>query len=120
MQLITDQGHRIVLDSIAYLLRNPQILQGAPGQLIQVLRPACSLSKTHFAAGTDRGVAWIRDLASTNGTMLVEGNGARHPLAPGEFRTIRPGDRIQAGDRWFRVEPAVPTPPAGDETVMAW
>ncbi|MEV3959921.1 FHA domain-containing protein [Nocardia sp. NPDC050193] len=52
-----------------------------------------TMSKDHFVIGMDdSGRVWIQDDGSTNGTRVND-----EPLAPGEKRTLRPGDSLRFG-----------------------
>lgn len=119
LDLVTEQGRRISPGALAFVGRNPQIPPGAPtGHLILVEDLEISMSKTHFATGISDAGLWVRDLGSTNGTRVVHRDRAGRRLAPGETVQLAPGDRLQAGDRWFGVEAAVVD--LAEETVAGW
>ncbi len=61
------------------------------------------MSSRHFAIRLEHGVGVLRDLQSTNGTLV---NGQ-----PVTVARLRPGDRVQAGDTVFVFEGPPPAPP---------
>ncbi|MNN97291.1 hypothetical protein D3C81_2164340 [compost metagenome] len=61
-----------------------------------------SVSKTHLEFGVEGGELWVRDLHSTNGVVLVDGDVSVR-LEPGQ-RVVAPvGSRVRAGEREFTV-----------------
>lgn len=70
---------------------------GRDARVCEVAFPetASEVSKRHAALVWDgaRGVAFVKDLGSTNGTFLATGE----RLTPGEPRALRPGERFYLG-----------------------
>jgi len=94
--LTWDDGGRMAVYGRTLYGRNPAAEPGAVS--VAVRDETLSLSKTHFEIGCDDAGAWIVDRHSTNGTILVR-DGMRHPLLPGQQTNLRPGDRLEFGDR---------------------
>lgn len=94
--LTWDDGGRMAVYGRTLYGRNPAAEEGAVS--VAVRDETLSLSKTHFEIGCDDSGAWIVDRHSTNGTILVR-DGMRHPLLPGRQTNVRPGDRLEFGDR---------------------
>ncbi|NYE18686.1 RDD family protein [Microbacterium immunditiarum] len=94
--LTWDDGGRMAVYGRTLYGRNPAAEEGAVS--VAVRDETLSLSKTHFEIGCDDSGAWIVDRHSTNGTILVR-DGMRHPLLPGRQTSVRPGDRLEFGDR---------------------
>lgn len=94
--LTWDDGSRMAVYGRTLYGRNPAVEAGIVS--VPVRDETLSLSKTHFEIGGDATGAWIADRHSTNGTVLVR-DGGRHPLVAGLPTTLRPGDRLELGDR---------------------
>lgn len=87
------------LGSAVLVGRNPAPHPDYPGaELVVLPDEGKSVSKTHAVITVDGDAAGVRDLASTNGTVVVRAGTtvpAQHPVA------LQPGDIIQFGS--FRV-----------------
>ncbi|WP_251454506.1 FHA domain-containing protein [Microbacterium sp. Marseille-Q6648] len=81
--------------------RNPTDESGAV--CVAVRDETLTISKTHFEIGADDAGPWIVDRHSFNGTVLVRG-GVRRTLVPGLPTSLRPGDRLEFGDRSVAVD----------------
>lgn len=98
--LTWDDGQRFAVYGRSLFGRNPAAEDGADSVILR--DETLSLSKTHFEIGGDTAAAWIVDRYSTNGTILVR-EGVAAPLAPGSRVAMRPGDRLEFGDRHATV-----------------
>lgn len=98
--LTWDDGARMAVYGRTRYGRNPAPASGAVA--VAVRDETLSLSKEHFEIGGDTAGAWVTDLHSTNGTVLVR-DGHRIPLTPGLPTTLRPGDGLELGDRRLTV-----------------
>jgi hypothetical protein len=94
--LTWDDGSRMAVYGPTLCGRNPGVEWGIAS--VAVRDETLSLSRTHFEIGGDASGAWIADRHSTNGTVLVR-DGGRHPLVAGLPTSLRPGDRLELGDR---------------------
>lgn len=102
--LLWDNGTRHRVLSKSLFGRDPNEEEGF--DLVAVDDTSFSLSKTHFAVlRNDDGTATIIDRHSTNG-VIIERDGKRVALQPGEPSDIQRGDRIEIGGRSMRVENA--------------
>ncbi len=94
--LTWDDGSRTAVYERTVCGRNPV---REPGAVALALRDeTLSLSKTHFEVGGDPRAPWIIDRFSTNGTMITR-DGERIPVVAGVPTSLRPGDRLEFGDR---------------------
>lgn len=100
VSLIWDDGTRIPVHTRTVFGRNPQAPSG--DVVVPVQDDSLSLSKTHFAIEIALDSAYITDLNSTNGTVLVR-SGTHERLTPGTRVPIRPGDQLEFGDRFAVV-----------------
>jgi uncharacterized RDD family membrane protein YckC len=100
ISLIWDDGTRIPVHTRTIFGRNPQAESGAA--VIPIQDDSLSLSKTHFAVELATDSAYITDLNSTNGTVLVR-SGVHERLTPGARVPLRPGDQLEFGDRFAVV-----------------
>ncbi len=84
--------------------RNPRPEPGEYfDQLLAVVDPTRSVSKTHLEYGQESGVFWVRDRFSGNGTVLREPEALPRRLqADRRYRVIR-GSRIDIGEQFFIV-----------------
>lgn len=94
--LTWDDGSRTAVYGPTLCGRNPAVEWGV--SCLPVRDETLTISKTHFEIGGDASGAWIADRHSTNGTVLVR-DGGRHPLVAGLPTSLRPGDRLELGDR---------------------
>lgn len=94
--LTWDDGSRMAVYGRTRYGRNPAVESGVAS--VPVRDETLSLSKTHFEIGGDATGTWVADRHSTNGTVLVR-DGGRHPLVAGLPTALRPGDRLELGDR---------------------
>ncbi|UUT34469.1 RDD family protein [Microbacterium elymi] len=101
--LAWDNGTRTGVCGRTLFGRNPAHEDGAT--VVAVRDETLSLSKTHFEMGGDADGAWVIDRHSTNGVVL-ERNGRRARLVAGMRTPVRPGDRLEFGDRSVTVETA--------------
>lgn len=84
--------------------RNPRPEPGEYfDQLLAVVDPTRSVSKTHLEYGQESGAFWVRDRFSGNGTVLREPEALPRRLqADRRYRVIR-GSRIDIGEQFFIV-----------------
>lgn len=81
--------------------RNPQPQPGEYfDQLVRILDPGKSVSKTHLEFGQESGVFWISDRFSGNGTILREPDAAPRRCDPGKRYRVSRGARIEIGEQF--------------------
>lgn len=100
--LTWDTGEQVAVYGRTVFGRDPF---GGPCAAVVVRDETLSLSKTHFEVGGDPAGVWLADRWSRNGTVLVR-DGVRRMLPPGERVPLRPGDRLELGDRRATVSGA--------------
>ncbi|GAA3751233.1 hypothetical protein GCM10022240_00550 [Microbacterium kribbense] len=99
--LVWDDGTSVAVYGRTLFGRNPVRADGVV--VVAVRDETLSLSKTHFEVGGDAEGAWVIDHDSTNGVVLVR-RGRRATLTPGQRTPVRPGDRLEIGDRSVSVQ----------------
>lgn len=97
-------GRRLTLAGTALMGRNPTPRDGeaAPTHRLTLDDPVRSVSKTHLEVGVDAQGVWVRDRASTNGTV-VGWDGTRIPCPPYEQVRVPVGATVEFGRYWFTV-----------------
>ena len=84
--------------------RNPRPEPGEYfDQLIRVLDPSRSVSKTHLEFGQEAGVFWVLDRYSGNGTVLREPDSEPVRCVPERRYRIQRGTRVEIGEQFFVV-----------------
>jgi hypothetical protein len=72
-------------------------------QLVTVLDPGRSVSKTHVEFGIEAGELWICDRYSGNGTVAHPLGGIARQCEAGRRYRVTRGTRVEIGDQWFDV-----------------
>lgn len=84
--------------------RNPN---GQPGeqhaQLLAVVDPGRSISKTQLHLPTDGAGVWVADRNSATGSAVTTPDGVRTPLQAGVPAFVSPGSTVHFGDRTFHL-----------------
>ncbi len=84
--------------------RNPRPEPGEYfDQLVRVLDPSRSVSKTHLEFGQDSGSFWIKDRFSGNGTVVREPDGQPVRCPPDKRVHVVRGTRVDIGEQFFIV-----------------
>lgn len=97
-----DDGREVPLAHVVIVGRDPSpsgdpALQGA--ELIALPDPDRSLSKTHVVFRSDATGAWVEDLHSTNGTVVLSASGQQTVLVAGRPHQLTGGSIVQFGHR---------------------
>lgn len=102
--LITPHGERITVQPHQSVVgRRPARPAEMPtAQLVPLPDPEKILSKTHALIEVGAAGAWVTDLGSTNGTELIEAQGARECPAH-ERVALQPGARLRFGGLDFEL-----------------
>lgn len=100
-----DTGDVINVTSAVVLGRNP-VPAGmwAQADVVPVVDPNFSISKTHLAVRVDGQYMFVTDLGSTNGTSVVAPDGSRTHVLAGAMVPVAKGYSIVFGDRRLEVE----------------
>lgn len=101
--LVFDTGQRVTLalGTAINLGRRPSASEPTD-QLVAVDDPEGTVSKFHARLEHSRGHTWVTDQGSTNGTELLDEDGATR-LEPGVRTLIEDGMRTRLGNRSFTV-----------------
>ena len=101
--LETEHGLKVSLTKSAVLLgRNPARGSAHPGaQLVVLHDPDKTVSKTHARLDYFEGIWGIRDLQSTNGTVLIDSGGNENELDAGASSALT--DRFLLGELAARI-----------------
>ncbi len=104
-RLRLDTGDVINVTSAVVLGRNP-VPAGmwAQADVVPVVDPNFSISKTHLAVRVDGQYMFVTDLGSTNGTCVVAPDGSRTHVLAGAMVPVAKGYSIVFGDRRLEVE----------------
>lgn len=94
-----------VVHGAVFLGRNPTRTPEWPGaELLPVIDPAKSLSKTHALIEVDADSLWVHDLDSTNGVYIVTEHGGTITVEPGTRAMVPAGSDLELGNYVVRVE----------------
>ncbi|MCR2794339.1 RDD family protein [Microbacterium sp. zg.Y625] len=108
--LVFDTGQRaqFALPAAVNLGRAPAPTD--PGDAVLAVEdPDRMVSKMHLRLEHDGETAWVTDAGSTNGSELVDEEGAGRPLAPGVRTPLDEGTRVRVGERIFTVSRLIGT-----------
>lgn len=102
--VVFDTGQRAQFDLPAAVNFGRAPVESRPGDvLIAVDDPDRLISKTHLRLEHDGDDAWVTDLGSTNGSELIDDDGAVHPLPSGSRTLLEDGTRVRLSERVFTV-----------------
>ncbi|WP_349899373.1 FHA domain-containing protein [Parafrigoribacterium soli] len=88
-----------------FIGRNPARTDERPdAELLPLVDPAKSLSKTHALVEVEAGQLWVHDLDSTNGVFIVPDDSDAIEVAPGTRAAVPAGATLELGDYVIRVE----------------
>lgn len=115
LRVTLDDGRVLTVARLALVGRNPS---PAPEvQVVRVVDPARSVSKTHLQLAVDQsGGAWVVDRGSTNGTLVTLPDGAQVVCPVDHPVRLREGAVVVFGDRSLRVVGMPAVPGAGSRT----
>lgn len=84
--------------------RNPRPEPGEYfDELVRVLDPSRSVSKTHLEFGQESGGFWVKDRFSGNGTIVREPESAPLRCRPDRRYRLARGSRVDMGEQFFIV-----------------
>jgi hypothetical protein len=84
--------------------RNPLLQPGEfVDQLVTIVDPGKSVSKTHLEFGQTSGVFWVSDRFSANGTVVRPPDARPQRLDAGKRQPVVRGTRIDIGEQFFVV-----------------
>lgn len=103
--LCFDTGERHALVAPLLVGRDPAMAEDEQEvhDLVAVDDPDLSVSKTHLAVRFERGVAFVTDRGSVNGTAVEDDQGTSTPVAAGSEVAAPVGATVRFGTRSFLV-----------------
>ncbi|UZN01784.1 RDD family protein [Cellulomonas sp. S1-8] len=111
LRVALDDGRVLTVERLALVGRNPS--PGAEVQVVRVVDPTRSVSKTHLQLAVDgAGGSWVVDRGSTNGTVVTLPDGGQVVCRVDHPVRLREGAVVVFGDRSLRVV-AMPAPRSG-------
>ena len=102
-------GTHVTIGRTALVGRNPA--SDTDVQLVRVVDPARSVSKTHLQIGVERSGVWVADRGSTNGTVVTLPDGAQVVCRVDQQVRLRVGSTVTFGDCSLRLIRAPTTDP---------
>ena len=97
-------GESISVDGTGLVGRAPAPQPGERfDQLVRIIDPGKSVSKTHLEFGQEAGALWISDRWSGNGTVVRPRDGAPRRADPGVRVRVTRGTRVEMGEQSFVV-----------------
>lgn len=96
-------GRTVTVDGTVLVGRNP-VGTGAE-QLVRVVDPGRSVSKTHLQLGVDDLGLWVADRGSTNGTLVTLTDGQQIVCGAEQRVRVPLGSTVSFGDCGLRVVP---------------
>jgi hypothetical protein len=97
-------GENAIVFGSGLVGRNPVLEPGeSVEQLLAIVDPGKSVSKTHLEFGQDAGRFWVSDRFSANGTIVRQPDAQPQRLAPGRRQQVVRGTRIDMGEQFFVV-----------------
>lgn len=105
VRLLLSSGEQVDVDGVVLIGREPRAGTGpaaAGARLVRVPSPLQEVSATHLevrpGSGSDPGHAVVRDLGSTNGTMVIQPGRAPEELQPWAPVKVGPGAVLDLAD----------------------
>lgn len=105
----SNQDHRVDLDVDVIVGRSPDPAHGSQGAfLMRVVSPSNDISRSHLKVVQEGWDIVVRDLKSTNGTMIKPPGAKEFELHNGESANVEVGTILDLGDGVsLRIEPAL-------------
>lgn len=100
-ELALSDGRRVVVEGVALVGRNPAAAVDV--QIVRVIDPGRSVSKTHLQVAVTPTGVWVADRGSTNGTVVTLPDGAQVVCPVDQPIRLRPGATVAFGDYSFVV-----------------
>lgn len=97
-------GESVTVSGTGLIGRNPVPEPGEYfDQLVSIVDPGKSVSKTHLEFGQAAGKFWVSDRYSGNGTVVREPDSTPRRCDPGKRYRIVRGTRVTIGEQFFVV-----------------
>jgi hypothetical protein len=102
--LVFSTGETVQVSGPGLVGRNPTPnADEADTQIVRIVDPQLSVSKTHLEFGVEDGVFWVSDRRSGNGTTISVAGHETLEALPGERYGVARGTRIRIGEQFFDV-----------------
>ncbi|SMQ68054.1 zinc-ribbon domain-containing protein [Agreia sp. VKM Ac-1783] len=103
-RLIFSTGENAVVAGPGLIGRNPVVREDEGRlEIVRVVDPQLSVSKTHLEFGIENGMFWVSDRHSGNGTSISVSGEESVEALPGERYGVARGTRIRIGEQYFDV-----------------
>ncbi|WP_374945457.1 FHA domain-containing protein [Agreia sp.] len=103
-RLVFSTGESVVIRGPGLIGRNPVPALNEPQlEIVRIVDPQLSVSKTHLEFGIEDGLFWISDRNSGNGTSIFASNDEPVDALPGERYGVARGTRIRIGEQHFDI-----------------
>jgi hypothetical protein len=97
-------GENVTVDGTGLVGRAPLPQPGERfDQLVRIVDPGKSVSKTHLEFGQEHGQLWLSDRWSGNGTIVRPRDEPARRLEPGTRVRVSRGCRVEIGEQFFIV-----------------
>jgi len=97
-------GETVTISGSGLLGRAPVVQPGETfDEVVRIVDPGKSVSKTHLEFGQDSGQLWVSDRWSGNGTAVRHGDEAPRRVQPGTRVRVHRGGRVDIGEQFFVV-----------------
>ncbi|ROS54635.1 zinc-ribbon domain-containing protein [Frigoribacterium sp. PhB24] len=97
-------GESITVDGTGLIGRAPTPQPGERfDQLVRIVDPGKSVSKTHLEFGQEAGILWVSDRWSGNGTVVRPRDLPPRRADPGARVRVTRGTRVEIGEQFFVV-----------------
>jgi pSer/pThr/pTyr-binding forkhead associated (FHA) protein len=100
-ELALSDGRRVVVEGVALIGRNPAAAVDV--QIVRVVDPGRSVSKTHLQVAVSPSGVWVADRGSTNGTVVTLPDGGQVVCPVDHPVRLRTGATVRFGDYSFVV-----------------
>ncbi|MCC2318264.1 RDD family protein [Cellulomonas chengniuliangii] len=94
-------GRLVRVASAAVVGRNPVAVDGV--QVVRVVDPGRSVSKTHLQIGVEGDGVWVADRGSTNGTLVTLADGQQIVCGPEQHVRLPVGATVSFGNCGLRL-----------------
>jgi pSer/pThr/pTyr-binding forkhead associated (FHA) protein len=101
---LPDDTVEVVVGSVIIGRAAAPMSEWPEARLISLDDPTRSMSKNHAVFAETHGTLVVQDLQSTNGILVVRGDGHEVDLGPWEQVTLDSGSRVELGDVVIRVQ----------------
>lgn len=103
-RLVFSTGENVVVAGPGLIGRNPVASESErPLEIVRIVDPQLSVSKTHLEFGIENGMFWVSDRNSGNGTSISVSGEESVDALPGERYGVARGTRIRIGEQYFDV-----------------